>query len=185
MKKLTEKRVYCFTAWLLLYLVHYEPVANLECSEYAVPHITLVTNQKLDLSEWRDHLFIHVVTLPEGNLSFYDVTETTQKVLRAIHDKGNSTSAIIGSGDTIIDGLIARTIGHLTVPFISITRNDNHQVTEFKVSFTSLYTNQEGLAKTPVHRKRKKRIGEIKARNKERIKYRFSNVRQMLCQKVP
>ena len=126
-----QKFVCFFVTRLLLYLVLYKTATG--CPEQVLPRVTLITSQSLDLSHWRDDLDVDIVPLPPGNLSFYDVVEATEKVFRAVHGGQNATRSIIGSGNTIIDGLIGRNIGLLSKlsvapPFISIKKHDNYQV---------------------------------------------------------
>lgn len=126
-----QKCVSFFVTRLLLYLVLYKTATG--CPEQVPPRVTLITSQSLDLTHWRDDLDVDIVPLPQGNLSFYDVVEATEKVFRAVHAGQNAIRAVIGSGNTIIDGLIARNIGLLSrlsvaPPFISIKKHDNYQV---------------------------------------------------------
>ena len=126
-----QKRVCCFVTRLLLYLIQYKTATG--CPEQVLPRVTLITSQGIDLSHWRDDLDVDIVPLPQGNLSFYDVVEATEKVLRAVHGGQNATRAIIGSGNSIIDGLIARNFGlvsklSVAPPFISIKKHDDYQV---------------------------------------------------------
>ena len=126
-----QKCVCCFVTRLLLYLIQYKIATG--CPEQVLPRVTLITSQVLDLLHWRDDLDVDIVPLPQGKLSFYDVVEATEKVFRAVHGGQNATRAIIGSGNTIIDGLIVRNIGLLSKvsvapPFISIKKHDDYQV---------------------------------------------------------
>ena len=93
-----------------------------------MPCITVLTSQTFDLSPWRGHLDVDIVSLPKENLSFHDVVEVTERIFRAVHDGQNAPKAIIGTGNAIIDGLIARTVGLRTIPLISIRRHHNYQV---------------------------------------------------------
>ena len=118
---------YCFTASLLLYLVQHITVTS--CGEQFLPRIIVLTSQRLNLSHWHNHLDVDIVALPIVNLSFYDVVEAADVIShRAVHRGQNTSMAIIGSGNAMIDRLISRTAELLSIPFISITRHDQYQV---------------------------------------------------------
>ena len=129
MKMKKGKCVYCFVTRFLLYLAQQLIVTS--CHEQAMPRITVLTSQTLDLSPWRGHLDVDIVTLPKENLSFFDAVEVTETISRVVNDGQNAPKAIIGSGNAIIDGLTAKTVGLVTMPFITITRHDNYQVQNF------------------------------------------------------
>ena len=132
-KKTIKMRMKNCVCWLVTRLL-LDLVQVTSCPEQILPRITLITDQNLEISHWRDDLDVDIVPLPKGNLSFYDVVEATEKVFRAVHGGKDATRAIIGSGNTIIDGLIARNIGLISKssvtapPFISIKKHDNYQV---------------------------------------------------------
>ena len=101
---------------------------QVEYSYYVISQDMKTKTKTFDLSPWRGHLDVDIVSLSKENLSFHDVVEVTERIFRAVHDGQNAPKAIIGSGNAIIDGLIARTVGLRTIPLIRIRRHHNYRV---------------------------------------------------------
>ncbi|XP_022780986.1 glutamate receptor ionotropic, NMDA 1-like [Stylophora pistillata] len=110
---------------LLVYHINFVKITN--CYEPgALPRVTVLSSQALDLLQWRANLDIDVVKFPAGNLSFYDALKVVETISRTIQE-GNGTKAIIGSGNKFIDRLTASTLGLLVIPFISVLSQDEYQ----------------------------------------------------------
>ena len=117
--------IYFTTATFVVYFTNHVKVAS--CYEQVLPRITVLSSQTLNLSQWRETLDVDIITFPARNLSFYDALEITETISRATQGQ-NGTRAILGSGNTVIDRLIASTVGLSRIPFISVVRNNDYQV---------------------------------------------------------
>ena len=117
--------IYFTTATFFVYFINLVKVTG--CYELVLPRITVLTSQTINLLQWRQNLDVDIITFPARNLSFYDALEITEKISRATQGQ-NGTRAILGSGNTVIDRLIASTVGLSRIPFISVATNDDYQV---------------------------------------------------------
>ncbi|XP_022780984.1 uncharacterized protein LOC111322184 [Stylophora pistillata] len=120
--------VYYIASILLIYHINIVKITTCYGPEgpKALPRVTVLSSHTLDLSQWRANLDVDVVKFPAGNLSFFDALKVAEIISGATQGL-NGTKAIIGSGNKLLDRLIANTLGLLVVPFISYLKQNDYQ----------------------------------------------------------